>query len=356
MRIALGAIVLLVLLVLVQSAAAQGCMLGSNYGPLPDYDCDGVADSMDNCPGVNNADQADMNRNGVGDFCDLLIEEIIVNPDNRLRQGEIAHVTVRVINNHETPIQDVTIRVSNTELGIDAQQPISLVPRGEQAVVDFWLKIPKCAATKTYRLSVGATSTQGFTETQSENIIVEKNTVCGQPSGALDYTIINVFNEVDIEQGGTALVPISITNLGDTQATYDMSVADLGNFGTWRIDPAAKLTLQAGHKDTAYLYLQTEPGFRGGARDVVLTVTSGQQTTKIPIHVHVRSYKSSVPPIFSVFQIIFIIFLLLLIIAAIVIAVKHRPKSRVLQSKDESPRQKRTVAVEETGKKLETYY
>lgn len=38
--------------------------------PLVDTDGDGVADGIDNCPAVANADQADSNGNGVGDACD----------------------------------------------------------------------------------------------------------------------------------------------------------------------------------------------------------------------------------------------------------------------------------------------
>ena len=35
-----------------------------------DTDGDGVPDSIDNCPGVWNPDQADMDGNGIGDACD----------------------------------------------------------------------------------------------------------------------------------------------------------------------------------------------------------------------------------------------------------------------------------------------
>ena len=37
----------------------------------PDYDDDGIADSVDNCPLVANADQSDVDGDGVGDVCDL---------------------------------------------------------------------------------------------------------------------------------------------------------------------------------------------------------------------------------------------------------------------------------------------
>jgi hypothetical protein len=36
----------------------------------PDDDGDGVADASDNCPSVKNADQRDINRNGIGTACD----------------------------------------------------------------------------------------------------------------------------------------------------------------------------------------------------------------------------------------------------------------------------------------------
>lgn len=38
-----------------------------------DSDLDAVCDTFDNCPDVSNADQADVNRNGTGDACDLSV-------------------------------------------------------------------------------------------------------------------------------------------------------------------------------------------------------------------------------------------------------------------------------------------
>jgi hypothetical protein len=39
--------------------------------PPPDKDKDGVPDFRDNCPAVPNPDQADLDRNGIGDACQL---------------------------------------------------------------------------------------------------------------------------------------------------------------------------------------------------------------------------------------------------------------------------------------------
>jgi len=55
--------------VLTQCAAGTNSLAGAS-SCFPDVDMDGVADSVDNCPLVANADQNDSNGNGVGDVCD----------------------------------------------------------------------------------------------------------------------------------------------------------------------------------------------------------------------------------------------------------------------------------------------
>jgi hypothetical protein len=307
----------------------QGCAIATYGGFAADRDCDGVIDALDNCPAVNNPDQADTNRNSVGDACDQLIEEIHVNPDSHIKQGQMAHIVVRLFNNRDANINDITINIRNKDLGIDAVQNLPFIPVGETAVLDFWVSVPKCAKVQTYPLSVSTTFQDPridarATEAQSQTIYVEKNDVCGQPSGALDNTIIKVFDHMDVDRGENALIPISIYNLNDQQTTYDLSVSDLGTLGSWRIDPNPRMVIAAGHDSTAYLYLQTEQFAQPGNHDVVLTVTSGNQKTQIPIKLYMRgtSYQSGMPIFPIVFQLLLIILLLALIIFAIIIAMR----------------------------------
>jgi hypothetical protein len=54
------------------SASSRVCVAGRRLGhgaDASDRDGDGFADTCDNCPGVDNPDQADANRDGVGDAC-----------------------------------------------------------------------------------------------------------------------------------------------------------------------------------------------------------------------------------------------------------------------------------------------
>jgi len=394
-----GIILVLALTIAVIPAthAQPGCAIATESGMIPDSDCDGVPDALDNCPAVANSDQRDMNRNGVGDACDLLISEIIVNPDNHLRQGDFAHITIRVLNNRDGALQDITINARNKELGIDAIGNIPYVPVGETGQTDFWLKIPKCATTQSYPLSITASFKEpangaAANEVQTETIYVDKG-ACGTPNGSLDNTVITVFNKLDVDEGGSVLLPVSIANLGDGQATYDLSLQDMGNLGTWRIDPASRMKLASGVRSNANLYLQIERGVGAGTRTLQLTVTSDNQKTTIPIELYVRSpVKTAVPFAFIAFQFIFVIVLVLLIIAAIIIAIRHNKRKNgsgtdrgnhkvepyydtavsaktakkvetktdekeILTTKSGKTKTRKTVAVENAGKdRMETYY
>jgi hypothetical protein len=336
MKWTIGGTALLIALVALLAAIAApavhaqaGCAILTQDGYAPDQDCDNVPDFLDNCPTVPNADQRDINRNSVGDACDMLINEITVRPDNRLRQGDFAHITVRVLNNRGADLRDITINVRNRDLGIDAIDRIPFVPPGETAATDFWVKVPKCASAQSYPVSITASfkDAQGktSTEVETETLYVEQGNACKQQSGSLDNTIINVFGQTTVDRGGSAIIPIKIVNLGDSQATYQMSVQDLDGYATWRIDPAQRMTLSAGTSSTANLYLQTEAGAQPGQRDVTLTVISGNQKTTIPVQVYIRAPAAEQkPPFAALFQILFIILLIALIVAALIIATRRK--------------------------------
>ena len=55
--------------------------IGQTYSTSDDYDADGLEDDFDNCPFVNNRDQADKDGDKVGDVCDNCAA--IGNPDQR---------------------------------------------------------------------------------------------------------------------------------------------------------------------------------------------------------------------------------------------------------------------------------
>lgn len=289
-----GIVVVLLAVLLIPQASAQACSMLTDEGWQPDADCDSVPDRFDNCPLTPNSQQMDMNRNGMGDACDLIIEEVIVQPDTHIRQGEFAHVIIRIINNRGGPIDDVSVRARHTALGIDAEEFLEQVPAGESANIDFWLKVPKCASIGRADVSITSSFEEPYTgedthETMSVPLDIEQNDLCGTADGPLDNTIIDVFGSADMDVGESAILPVKIMNRGDAQKIYHLSIEDLGMWGTWRIDPAASVAIPAGHEATMYIYLQTDEDTRAGIKDVQLLVTSDGQQTAVPIHVYVRA-------------------------------------------------------------------
>lgn len=322
----LGTVVLALLVLLMLPSPAlslQGCAVEGPGGYIPDSDCDGTPDRFDNCPSSPNSQQEDMNRNGVGDACDLLIEEILVMPDTHVRSGEFAHLLVRMINNRDRPLQDISAVVENDRLDVREVRGLDFLPAGESAELDFWFRIPKCARAQEYDLTITTRLADGA-QVHEIPIVVEQGEACGTADGPLDATIINVVGKVDIDRGQSALIPITITNLGESQATYHLAMGDLGEWGVWRIDPRASVTIPAGHEDAAYLHLQTNGRTKAGTAVLELIITADGQQTRIPIDVYVRAPFRSAAPIWPVIlQAGVILLLIALIVAAIIVAVIH---------------------------------
>jgi uncharacterized membrane protein len=62
------------------SALSLSIVAVPQFGDEPDADVDGVADSIDNCTGVANADQIDSDIDGVGDACDACADTVSKGP------------------------------------------------------------------------------------------------------------------------------------------------------------------------------------------------------------------------------------------------------------------------------------
>ncbi|MBR9700352.1 hypothetical protein GOV11_00625 [Candidatus Woesearchaeota archaeon] len=372
--------VLLVLIVISQPTTAQACQVLTYDGWQADEDCDSAPDSIDNCPDIANADQYDMNRNGVGDVCDDLVEDVVVSPDNKVLSGEFAHLTVRMINNREYPIEGITVNANSADLKADESQVIPYLPVGEAAVLDFWLQTPKCAFTKSYPVTITTAlydPAQGIesTEVTTQTIYVERSDACGMADGPLDSTIINTFHKIDLDRGESTMVPLVLWNKGDESATYHVMLEDLQGWGSWRLDPAATITVPAGNEMTAFLFLSTNKDARPGTRKITARVTSEGQTVEIPLSVYVRvpygeREQGSVWPL--LLQMFIVLVLLFLIIAAVIVAIIHidgrgkksvkkstkkRSTKRKSSKKRKSQKKRKTVAIEKAPKrKRETYY
>jgi len=354
------------------SAAATECSVSTEQGLVQDSDCDSVPDPYDNCPLEPNSLQTDLDRNGIGDACDLVITEARVDPDSHLRQGEIARILVQLFNNQQLPITDIQVRVLNDDLRIDQIQEMPFMPAGEAAILAYHARIPPCAAPDEYPITITSAfrdAGRSARATARITLTVERSDACGAAAGPLDTTVIDVRDRADIDRGENALFPIRITNLGDEQATYSVRATDTEGWATWRVDPDATVSLTSGRDAILALTVETDDDALPGPRTVTVQVTSGQQTTEVPIAVYLRGPLRASPWIAVLQTGLLLIFLLLLTVAVAISARRYRrrPRQRVeivdLAAQESAkvplktaPKRKR-IAVEraEPGKR-ETHY
>ncbi|MDD9953265.1 MAG: thrombospondin type 3 repeat-containing protein [Candidatus Woesearchaeota archaeon] len=299
-------------------ASAQACNVYTSHGWQPDYDCDGVFDRIDTCPAIANKEQTDKDNNGIGDACDLAIQEVRVYPDNRLEQGEFAHLIVRVINNNHEQLKDVKVAVSNNALDVQDVHALPVIPAGETAKIDFWINVPECANPGTYVFKVSSSHKYGA-ENAEYSVQLNPSGLCGTGTGPLDTSVINVFGKVDTDREQSTVIPIRIINRGEKEVTYNARLANADGF-TWRVDPAASMALSPNHEGTLYLYLQTDASTPAGSSELDLSITAGTQTTSIPVDVYVRGTKDASTTFWKVAK-LFLILLLMLFIGIIGIIV-----------------------------------
>ena len=365
MKWIVGGLFIVVALLCLQSAHASCGIIVNNHAG-PDSDCDSVPDKYDNCVNIPNQDQRDTDRNGIGDACDKIISEVIVNPDNKLEQGDFAHIYVRVLNNYQPSLDNVRIQLQSKQLAIDTEQQLTDIPKGETGVSEFWVKIPKCQKTGDYDITVVATFVAGtsqLTQSTSTPITVLKGTVCGTQNSTLDSTIITTIGRVEIDRGQTASIPIKIMNVG-ARADYDITLDDIGNLGTWSVEPQTTIPVAAGQEQTVMLSLQTEETADPGTRHLQLIVSSNGQKTTVPFDLYVRAPVAMTAPAtdsHAPLQILFIIVLIVLIIAAVAIAMRtHTIQTHYVQTEKtvekKLTRRGKTVSVEDAEPEKKTNY
>jgi len=115
---------------------------------LPDSDNDGIPDEADNCPDVENQDQADFDDDGTGDVCEPLIlnpifPAILNNINTMTVEQAIANKRVAFVWGFQTGSFIVGGSVCNgIELGIRPLQVLGIVTAGPDQIADFLFFIP----------------------------------------------------------------------------------------------------------------------------------------------------------------------------------------------------------------------
>ena len=84
-----------------QDGVPDGCDICEGFNDLADADADGVPDGCDNCPDLANADQTDVDENGIGDACQAVCGD--TNGDGEPNVGDAVYMIAYVFKGGPAP-------------------------------------------------------------------------------------------------------------------------------------------------------------------------------------------------------------------------------------------------------------
>jgi len=337
----------------------NGCAIPTPQGLVADRDCDGVDDFHDNCKYAPNTEQSDSNRNSIGDACDLLVTQILLDPGTEVKQGSLFTVRVQLINNKAYEIKDVQTRIRNNGLQLDTSTFIDAMQPAEQRNIDFILKAPGCVAPGRYELTFTtdhAESGKVYTQTLYQRITVIKSEgACDRSAETLDNTLLETITQQEAFPGDRVVYPIMITNLNGEAKSYHLRLQEIGHIGSYRIDPASNITVAAGKQQGLYLYVETEKFAPLGrnALNLILEADGASQQTTLTLRV-IKPVGAPLQQVLATaLQLGLIVIVLGLVLAAGIIAYKRINGGEEPKQKKEG---KRGVEEEPKEEEFQSYY
>jgi hypothetical protein len=327
-------------------APATSCAVSPtfDYPLMPDVDCDGVIDRLDNCPLITNPAQKDADENGLGDACDFFVESLGTSPSDFVFNGRGFTVTGTFLNNRDYNIRNARIRVLIPDLGIESVQYMDNLNPCESRSMEFTLRAPACAAEAEYPVFIEATYMNIIGDQEKTGAVTSIRVIpdnyCKQVlagNGILGNTFVDVMEIQDVYKGGEAVYPIKISNREEENKDYVISVTGLDGWGRARLSPNSLVIVPAGTDRIVDLYVSANDAVPPGERVFVVSIKSGEEYQRFLLIANVKERPIQNNNIFLMFgfKMILIIILALLVLAAILAGASRmvkpasKPETRV---------------------------
>lgn len=295
----------------------RGCVIGTGSGGIPDADCDRAPDPLDNCPLAPNPDQLDRDQNGIGDACDLIIDEISVEPQP-LVQGRSMVVSIYLTNNRAYPMRNLIVKTEAPGLGVAQNEDLSVIAPGERLQKELVMKVPDCA--KLAPVDIVAIAEYPFAPGQKEvfshvvrSHVIDGGACSGGEGGGPQRSVVDIAELQDVTASG-AVYPFKIYNSEGESKAYILTVDGLYDWGYASIEPGAVIVVPAGTEREGAVRVWAYEGVEGKF-PFTFTVQSRNDIENVVLTAQVHDHTAPDTPIGG--QLVFGIaaFLILLVAA-----------------------------------------
>ncbi len=351
--------VLILLLTLPLAAAVypgdpgfKGCVISNPDGVFNDVDCDHVPDIVDNCPLVQNPVQADGDKNGRGDLCDLVIDEIVLEPSEPI-QGRSLLVRAASFNNRPYPLRNALMKVEIPSLGISQSMPLPLIDAGQRVFSDMLVRIPECAPPRDtdvvviveYPLEPGVKEVFS----NSVRVPIRKSGLCPLDPGE-DLTVVDILEIQDVNPETGAVYPFTIKNNWPESKAYILTVTGHEAWGFIEIDPGSVIVIPPGGSREGQLRVFAREGVTG-EKSFTLTVRASDDIKQKVLLADIPEPAKEYDPKNDQFIMGLVMFIILLVIIVAVLVYLGEKRKRSVRTELQSTLPARERPRKQTKKK-----
>lgn len=250
----------------------------------------------------------------------LRIDDVVFYPENSVKAGSALLATVRIENKGEMQEDDVKVKITIPNLGVSATEYINEIEEDddEEETEEIFLRIPQCTEPGLYDAEVLVYfSEKHYSEKITKTIQVTENPLCAKDADTPKTTITIGSQMESLEQGGSAIYPITITNAGRESKSYTVTVA-AQDWADVKISPSSTVLLQSGKTQTLYVFLDADKKAPVGAQVLTATISSsGEQLEQVTLTANITKAPSNVLKI--VLEVILILLVVILVIIGLII-------------------------------------
>ncbi len=311
-----------------------GCVMLTDNGQFDDTDCDKVPDVVDNCPLVHNADQLDVDRNSIGDACDLIITGVRIEPSTPM-QGRSLVATVTVMNNRQYDVNDLRVKLEVPRLGLYSTDTIGSLPAGRIASRELVTRLPECAPATVTDVVAIVERQYGPRQVEVFNapvrVKIAPSGLCGDTAPDADRTIIDIIELQDVNPVEGALYPFTIRNNEAESKAYLLSLSKIDDWGYGEIYPGSVIVVPPGETRDGAIRVWSKPEWTG-RQSFLFTVQARDDAKEILLGADItpaqQSMDAGIPPGLRLLLGLLAFLAVLLVLGAIVLFLRRRAPAR----------------------------